>query len=365
MTGGGVAELVPHGLLWVSLVAGAASLTALAVAQAFVGQRRNAATVALTARAFGGQAGPRLAAGMIVIGATLWAGFYVGVASGAVGYLARAPAAWAAPLVALGVWVVHRSGFRRWNVFVALTGVAALVVGVLVFVGVPVASTPPPAVQGGWPAVLIGAGAVVSYAAVFSVRVPDFAWDAPRRRDVVFCGGTLLATLLVFLGLGAGVYLRAGSWELADLVTQTRLPIAGAALLLLSVVAPTVSGMHSTALAVEQVAGWAHRWTTALVAVVATVLGATRFDLQLLPFLDLLGALVPPLLPVLLLDPGGRRGRAWAWGAWLSGAVLAATMLVAGMPAHVLVGLGLSALVAGMARLRRSTPSTAANGAPR
>lgn len=343
MSGGGVAEVTGSAWLWVALTVGAVLLTGLAVANAFVGQRRRAATAGLAARAFGSRGGPRVVSALIAIGTSLWTGFYIGVAAGALGYLLNVNAAVAALPVAGALLVIHRSGFERWNLIVGLTGGAALAVGVLVFFGIP-GTAQATGREGAWTSALVGAGVVVAYAAVFSVRVADFTWDARRGRDTLWAALTLLATLTVFLVLGAGIFLRAGSWELADLVNRTRVPAAGASLLALSIVAPAVSGLHSAALALRHLFDWPERWGAVLSASVGAILGATRFDLRLVAFLDVLGAVVPPVLPVLLLRSDHHRD-VHAWLAWASGATVGLAALAVDLPAHVLLSIAVSGAV--------------------
>ncbi len=344
MSGGGAAEVSMRSLLWLSLLLGGVVLTGMAVAHAYVGQRRRAATVGLAARAFGERSGPRMIAVLIVLGTTLWTGFYIGISSGAIGYLLDVPPAAAAVPIAVILYVTHQAGFKRWNVMVALTGAAALAVAVVVFFGTPVSATPVTGGDGSWTTVFAGAGAIVAYAAVFAVRVPDFTWDAPRGRDALLGGLTLLVTLMAFLAIGAGIYLRAGSWELADLVNRTRYPAAGASLLALSIVAPSISGLHSSALALKHLVGWREARGAGATVAVAAILGATRFDLQLIPFLNVLGAVVPPVISVLLLRTDAHRD-ADAWIAWILGAAVSVVALLLGVPAHVLISIAVSAAV--------------------
>ncbi len=355
MSGGGAAQVVAQGWLWVALAVGGITLTGLAVAHAWVGQRRGVATVGLARQALGGRAGAGAIGVMIAVGTTLWTGFYVGVASGAMGYLLDVPA-WATAIPIAGVlWAIHRGGFERWNAVVVLTGLASLAVGVLVFLGVPDRGAPA-APAGGAVTILAGAGAIVAYAAVFCVRVPDFTYDARRGRDALLGGGALLVTLLIFLALGAGIFLRAGSWELADLVNRTRVPAGGALLLVLSIVAPSVSGIHSAALALDHLVGWTEQRSSLVVAAVAALLGATRFDLRLLGFLSVLGAVVPPVLPVLLLR-SDRHHDVDAWVAWALGAAASVALLVTDSPGHILVAIVVPALWLGAATLLRRGPS--------
>lgn len=342
MSGGGAAQVVAEGWLWVALVVGALLLTGLSGAHAWVGQRRGAATVGLARRALGSRAGAHAIGAMIAVGTTLWTGFYVGVAAGATGYLLDLPSWATAVPVATVLWAIHRGGFERWNLVVLLTGLASLTVAVLVFFGVPEVGTGTPP-GGGAATVMAGAGAIVAYAAVFCVRVPDFTWDARRSADTVVGGAALLVTLLAFLGLGAGIFLRAGSWELADLVNRTSIPAGGALLLVLSIIAPCVSGIHSAALALDHLVGWSEQRSSLVVAAAAATLGATRFDLQLVGFLSVLGAVVPPVLPVLLLRSRVHRD-VDAWVAWGLGAVVSLVLLVARAPGHVIVGIAVPAV---------------------
>lgn len=346
MSGGGVAETTARSSLWLALLLGCVLLTGLAVAHGLVGQRQREATLGLAARAFGARTGPPTIAVLIALGTSLWTGFYIGIGAGAVGYLLDVPAAVGALPIAAMLYLVYRTGFKRWNVTVAITGAAALTVAILVFFGVPSADagTVTAASSASWPSVFVGAGAIVAYAAVFAVRAPDFTWDAPRGRDAVLGGVTLFFTLLIFLIIGAGIYVRAGSWELADLVNRTRLPAAGAALLVLSIVAPSVSGLHSAALAVRRLTGWPEPLGAALSIAVSALLGTARFDLQLVPFLNLLGAVVPPLISVLLLHSNRHTDRD-AWMAWGAGAAVSVTALLLSVPAHILLGIIVAAAV--------------------
>lgn len=364
VAGGGVAEIVHRRWVWAALALGGVVLTGLSVAHAWLGQRRREATVGLAADALGAGGGPRTVAMLIAVGTSLWTGFYIGIAAGAFGYLFDATPAVTAFPIAFALWLLHRSGFENWNFAVAMTGAAALAVGVLVFLGVPAGDPTGPPGAANWTAILIGAGTIVAYAAVFAVRVPDFTWDARRGRDTFLGGATLIMTLMIFLVLGAGIYLRAGSWELADLVNRTRLPWAGALLLMLSIVAPSVSGLHSAGLAVEHLTGWDETVGAGISASIAAVLGATRFDLQLVPFLNLLGAVVPSVLPVLLLRRP-RHSDGHAWVAWLLGASVSVAALVTGVPAHILLGIAVSAAVMGITWLSVGIRNAVHEGAHR
>lgn len=352
MAGGGIAELTSPAWRLPSAVLGVAVLTALAVLSAHQGWRRGSATVALARQAFGGPSGERIVAIFITVGVCGWCGFYVGVAAGALERLWG----WSPVLTGIvlggGLWALHRTGFRRWNVLVALTGAAAVAVALLVYLGVTgeggIGSQP--AFRG--PAsMLVGTGVVVSYAAVFALRAPDFTWDAARGSDVVRVALVMAATLLVFLLLGLGIYARAGSWNLPDLVNRTSTPAFGALLLVLSAIGPAVSGLHSGALSIHRLVGWRPDAAAAAIATTGVVLGSTRFDLWMISFLGVLGAVMPPILGVLLVRTD--RNRDWhAWASWGAGSCVSLALLAAGLPAHVLLGMGTTAaLLAGLGRL--------------
>ncbi len=343
------------------IVAGSALIAALAVAQGLLGRRQGVETVQLAQRAFGTAAGPALVAGLIVTGVVCWDGFYLGLVAGALGDVLGIPAPVAATALAVLVWVVYRTGFRRWNLLVALTGVAALAVGVFTLAAVPPGPSSPP--RSGPPLgfAVAGLGVVVAYGAIFAVRAADFTSDAPRRRDVWLPGVALFASLAAFLILGAAVEARAGSADVSTLVTGSRAPQLGAALLTLSILAPVVSGLHSGALGLTRLLGWPAPLGAGAVAAGAAALGAARFDRQLLPFLALLGALVPPLAAVLLLGrPSGAGGTAWhSWAGWAAGSAVSLAALAAGLPVSVLLGIataGAVVLALGLLRPRARLP---------
>jgi cytosine permease len=343
MAGGGIAELTSTTWRLPSVVIGVAALTALSVASALKGWRHREATVGLARRTFGGGWGERIVALFIAVGVVGWSGFYVGVAAGALDLLWGWTPALTGLVLGTGLWALYRTGFRRWNLMVALTGAAAVAVAVLVFLGAESTGAPPPEpVLQGPASVLVGGGLVVSYAAVFALRAPDFTWDAARGSDVVRVGLVMAATLLVFLLLGVGIYARAGSWNLSDLVNRTATPAFGALLLVLSAIAPATSGLHSGALSIRRLVGWSPGAGAAAIAAAGALLGSMRFDLRMIPFLGVLGAVVPPILGVLLVRTD--RNRDWhAWVSWAAGSAVSLALLAAGLPAHVLLGIATSA----------------------
>jgi hypothetical protein len=323
-------------------VVGSALIAALAVAQGLVGRRRRAATVQLAQETFGPSAGPRMVAALVTAGVVCWDGFYIAVVAAALRELTGVPAPLLAVVLGVVFWLIYRRGFRQWNAVVAVTGIAALAVGVLTLTAVPAGAAPQPAAGFGVGAVTAGIGSVVAYAAVFAVRAADFTFDAPRDRDVLLPGVALFASLAAFLLLGAAIQARAGSWDMADLVARSATPSTGALLLTLSIVAPSVSGLHSGALGLKRLLNLPLPAGAGAVAAAAALLGATRFDRLLLPFLGVLGAVVPPVVAVLMLRRDDTEQ--WhGWMAWATGSIVSLAALAAGLPAAVLLGIGVAA----------------------
>ncbi|MBA3621005.1 MAG: hypothetical protein H0W51_01620 [Euzebyales bacterium] len=338
MAGGGIAASTSGAWRLPAVVIGVVGLVTLAVLGGRQGFATRIPTVGLARRAFGGRVGERLVALFITVGVCGWCGIYIGVCAGALDHL------WGIHLFVTGMLfgalmlVLYLTGFKRWNLLVGLTGAASIGVAVLVTRGVIAApATTDPRLQG--PAALVfGAGVVVAYGGVFALRAADFTWDARHSADVVRAGFVLGVSALVFLLLGVEIYSRAGSFDLSTLVNQTALPAFGVLLLLLASVAPTVSGMHSGALAVHSLVGWSPRAGAALIAAGSGVLGAARVDLHLLGLLGLLGAAMPPLIGVLLMHRS--REASWhAWVSWGAGSGISLALLLAGYPASVLIGI--------------------------
>lgn len=343
MTGGGIAASTSGVWRLVAVTAGVVGLASLAILGGQRGWRTRNTTVQLARHAFGGAVGEKLVAVFITLGVSGWCGIYIGVCAGALQQLAGIHPALTGAVFGTAMWALYVAGFQRWNFLVALTGAASIAVAALVTRGVVATGAPSPAVALHGPAALaFGAGVVVAYGGVFALRAADFTWDARRSSDVVRAGIILGAAALAFLLLGVEIYERAGSFDLSTLVNQTEVPLVGAVLLLLASVAPTVSGLHSGALALESIAGWRAGAGAAFTAAGSSALGAARVDLHLLGVLGLLGSAMPPLIGVLLVHRRGNAG--WhAWTAWAAGSAVSLALLVAGYPTSVLIGIVTSA----------------------
>ncbi len=107
----------------------------------------------------------------------------------------------------------------------------------------------------------------------------------------------------------------------------------------------------------RRLAGWSHPAGGALVVAVGATLGATRFDLRLLGFLGVLGAVMPPILGVILVR--NPRNADWhAWLGWGLGSTVALLLLWLGLPAHVLAGVATSSLTVVLLGILTGTKET-------
>lgn len=344
ITGGGIAASIGRPWQVPAAVLGAMLLATLAVLTANRGWALRETTVELARRTFGGAGGERVVAVLITLGVCGWGGLYVGLSAGAMQELWGWPTIVTSALLGSILFALYRTGFKRWNLMVAVTGLAAIAVALMVAAGVDVTegATAAPRFEGPT-GLLFGVGIVVAFGAVFALRAADFTWDARAGSDSIRAGAVMAVAMVVFLLLGVSIYHRAGSFDLSSLVTQTRLPVVGALLLSTSAIAPAVSGLHSGALSLHRLLGWREEFGAATVALAGASLGAGRFDLKLLGFLSLLGAVMPPLIGVILLRD--ERNRDWhAWAAWVAGSAAALGLLFGGYPIHVLVGVVISGL---------------------
>ena len=261
----------------------------------------------------------------MVAGMLGWCGFYMGVGGAALSDLVDAPQVVGSCLLGFVVIALGLLGQERWNPLTYLTAGCAVALIVVTVVAVPSAApqaTPhPPALPG----FLAALGGMISYAVVFAMRVPDFTCDLDRRTSVWIVGSTMLVPLLALALLGVSLYARTGLFNLADVLAGTRQPEAGQLFLTLATVAPSVTAVYSGAVSIESIARVPHSMAMSTVALAAVVLGATRFDQSLVGFLEVLGAVVPPALTVMLLTPRLRPPARPPHPllAWLLGAALA------------------------------------------
>lgn len=347
--GGGLATRVPTAQLMWLVPAGAFVITALVVAQGILSRRRRQTLPERTVATFGDGIGARLLALCIALGMIGYGGFFLGLAGVALQSLFGWPVWVGAPLAATAVFGLSLFGVNRWNYLVWLTTAAAGAMAIVALVGV----------DGGGDAVPVPAfapwdgvwalGALIAYAIMFSLRSADFTHDMRRDADIVADGVAFLVTYVAALVIGIVLYRQAGDWNVAELLARTRTATLGQIFLLISIVAPLLSGLHSGSLSLVFLLRLRQRYAAVIICTIGGLLGALRFDNQLLPFLDSLGAILPAALVVmwrLSFRPAAdsvtpRR----ALYAWLLGAAAAVTVQAVGFEAHLFVGAAVAAIV--------------------
>lgn len=342
--GGGLAARLSLSTLLLVIPLGALALTALAVAQGIISRRRREPLARRATSTFG--PGPR--AGLLnlvmALGMMGWVSFYVGIAGFSLANLLRLPGWAGAFLVAIALLLLSEMGLDRWNLLVWITTLSAL--GAAIFALVVVGTRPVLEAEAGIRPheFLWGVGSVVAYGIVFAVRAGDFTWDLETDADVCKVGVALLLPLLIFLGIGVVLYHSVGDWNLADILARTRSAALGHLFLVLSIVAPALSGFHSGSLAIQSLVPLSRRQSMGFICIIGFLLGAVRFDRQLLLFLDLLGALLPPALAIMLLVPVLKREppRSAALSAWLLGAAAAVLVKLQGQLSHMVIGAAVS-----------------------
>ncbi len=285
----------PPALVGVILVGGLL-LAALATAQGWVSWRRRQPLAAQAEAVFGGF-GKALNLAM-ALGLLGWLGFYIGLGGAMTAHLLGLPDPLGALLLTALLAGVAGRGVDRWNALAGWTAVAAVLTALLVFWRVGVTWPAPP-----WhaPRALdlgVGLTQVVAYAIIFALRAGDFTWDLEQVEDVWKVGGVLYGTLVIFMGMGALMGWTLGRWNPAEALAHTPGAALGELLLCLATIAPALSALHSASLATSALlpVPSAFLW----IALLGGILGAGRFDRELLPFLDGLGLAMPPALVVML-----------------------------------------------------------------
>ena len=358
MLGGGLAGSLSLPTLLLAIPLGVLALTGLAAAQGVVSRRRREPLGPRAAGIFGANLGARLLSLAVAMGMVGWIGFYAGMVGYSWTSYLGLPLWIGALAVAAGLFALSLLGIDRWNLLVVVTTLSTLAVVILAL-----SATPRPPLEAtsqtdGVQGLLWGIGAVVSYGVLFALRAGDFAWDLEADSDVWKDSAGLLIPLLVFLGVGVYAYSTLSEWNLAEILARTRSPLVGNAFLLLSVVGNVMGAFHSGSLAIQGLAPIGRRWAAALIALIGFALGVTRFDRQLLLFLDLLGAVMPSALVVMLLAAvlARKPSVGGALLAWLVGAGAAILLKVQGYHYHMWAGMTVSIalLVASMMLSRYS-----------
>ncbi len=349
--GGALAANLPLKSLLILIPLGALVLGGVTVAQAAVSRRRRERSNERAVSTFGNNIGSIFFNLVVALGAVGFVGFYVGLAGFAAATLLNLPGPVGALLVAAGLFVVNSAGLDRWNSLVWLTAISTIVVAIFTFYSVGTAWAPDRTSSIEIAPSLWAILSIVNYGLFFALRSGDFSWDLDSDSEVVKAGLSLCLPLVVFLFIGALVYRAAGDYNIADILSQSHSPWLGNLFLIISVIAPVMSGFHSGGLAIPTFLPLGKRGSALLIVVFGFVFGALRFDRELLVFLDVLGAFIAPALAVMLLVAWLKNSpsRAATVSAWLLGSAAALFSKWQGELSLVLVGAGVSIAVMGVA----------------
>lgn len=340
VVGGGLAASLSLPALLLAIPIGALALAALAVGQSVMSRRLRLPLAGRAVHAFGPGFGAGFLNLMVALSMMGWFSFYVGISGFSLSDLLQLPG-WVGPLLIAGtLWVLSQLGLNRWNFVVWVTTLSALLAA---------GARPSPAAGGGFtaPQLLWGIGTVVSYGIVFAMRSSDFTWDLATDSDVVKSGLAFLIPFLILLGVGVLLFQATGEWNLADILARKPSAALGHLFLILAVISPALSGLHSAVLALESISPLSRQHGLILMSLVGFLLGATRFDHHLLWFLDWRGAVLPPALVVMLavaVLPQKPPATA-ALAGWLAGAAVAIVLKAEGQLAHIIAGAVVSLVV--------------------
>lgn len=322
-------------------------MAALTVAQAMVSRRRREPSSQRAVSAFGQNLGASFLNVIVALGALGFVSFYVGLAGYAAATLLNVPGWVGALLIAGGLYTVNAVGLDRWNSLVWLTAISTSGVAIFAFYSVGTRWAPDATSSLDVGGFLWAIGSILAYGMFFALRSGDFSWDLDRDEDVVKAGLTLFVPLVIFLFIGALVYRAAGDYNIADVLARKQSIWLSNVLLIISVIAPVMSGFHSGGLAIPTFSPVSKRGSAILIATLAFVFGTLRFDRELLLFLDLLGAFIAPALAVMLMVALFKNSTTptAALAAWALGSAAALLSKWQGQLSPVLVGGAVSALM--------------------
>jgi hypothetical protein len=197
---------------------------------------------------------------------------------------------------------------------------------------------PSSAMPFGWGDAFWVIGGIIAYAALFALRCPDFTWDLASDWDVVMDGLAFAVPLVLSLGIGALLFQAGGSPNIGDVLAETRYAFLGLLFLVISVFSPAMSGLHSGSLAMRQVVPISRQQAMLLHCTLALLLGITRFDQKVVPFLEWVGAVLPAALVVIMLATAVPLPPRPSRIAWWAGAAAGIIAKLLGSQAHLAIG---------------------------
>ena len=339
--GGGLAAVFPMQILLPIMFIGASLLSLICIAQG-ISARRFGHTVSKQAlHIFGDSIGAKLLNLLMAIGMVGWGGFHIGVSGASAADLFQLPGWIGTLIIATAVFTLSNFGVSRWNALLWLTTLSALALAISALVitdARPVWESNPDSVP--FSQILWAVATVFTYAILFALRSADFSWNVARDRDIHISGLLFFVSFIVGMLVGAILYQTTGDWNLADVLSNAQSASLGHIFLIVSVASPALSGLHSGSLALTSITKLKPRITILIICLITFTLGATRFDRQLIPFLDLVSTILPPVLFIILViiwwQPQTKPKTAVI--AWLIGATVALFLKLQGQLIHMPIG---------------------------
>ena len=347
--GAGLAARVSLTKLAILIPLGTVLLAALVLTAGVIGRRYRLPLAGLASRTFGDGVGARVLNLLMASGMLGWGGFQVGLAGSSLAALLGLPLWLGMAITAVSIYTLGSMGVNRWNALVWVTALASLgvaIISLLVSVGEVGQSQ---VTAFGWGDAFWVIGGIIAYASLFALRCADFTWDLASDRDVFIDGLAFAVPLVLSLGIGAFLFQAVGSPNIGDVLAETRYAFLGLVFLVISLLSPAMSGLHSGSLAMRQVVPISRRQAMLLHCGLALLLGITRFDYRILPFLDWVGALLPSALVVILLRTAVPLPTRHARTAWWAGAAAGASAKLLGSQAHLAIGAAAAAIICGAA----------------
>jgi hypothetical protein len=299
----------------------------------------------------------RLLGALIAIGMTGWFGFNVGLGGAALSRLLNWPQSpswgqWLAVLV-IGAPILALSlrGIRGWNGLATLTTISVVVLIVLVVTRLAAHAWPFTLSLGDPVQMVTDVAVMIGYIAVFTVRAPDFTAGMAEIKDLNIAGALLCVPLVATVLAGVSLQQGTGSADLVGVLAGPHGLALGNLLITLAVIAPTFTTFYSGVPALRTATGLGEYPAMLLMGVVGLGLAIARFDLWLLAWLGILGAMLPPIVVPLAVESTlrrmGRAPRRIPFWVWLSSALVALGLTLAHHPLALLAGLATAALATG------------------
>lgn len=305
-----------------------------------IGDGRNLSGIS---RLYFGTSMQRLIAAMIAIGMIGWFGFNVGLGGAALGALINAPA-WIGQL-ALGIPILLLSlaGLRIWNRLAYVTTIAVIVLVGIITLRLSDGSSPITSHVDNPLNPLVDAAIFIGFISVFSIRTPDFTNGLNRRKDLAISELLLILPILLIALAGIALHQGTGSADLVSILASPGGLAIGNLLIALSVIAPTFTTLYSGAPALKSSIGMHEKPAMLLITAIGLGLAVMRFDRQLISWVSVLAAMLPPLIVPLAVESAHRRrghpARVIPIWLWLPGALVSMALSLLEHPLAVLGGL--------------------------